>query len=103
MVTAFALVGVMVAGFLISWGVYEIFISRTADPGTHAETFTVPDPDRLPQQPNLEADPHQSLVLLRAKEDSVLSTYGWVDSSKGTVRVPIERAMELYLEQGTRK
>lgn len=28
----------------------------------------------------------------------VLSTYGWVEQDKGIVRIPIERAMELYVE-----
>ena len=32
---------------------------------------------------------------LRAHEDSVLTSYGWVDRDRGIVRIPIDRAMEL--------
>lgn len=103
MTTAFGLIGLIAVGMIFSWAVYEIFISTTAVPDSHAETFTVPDPAKLPPGPNLEADPHESLILLRAREDSVLSSYGWVDTARGIARVPIERAMELYLDKGTGK
>ena len=32
---------------------------------------------------------------LHAREHEELTTYGWVDKEAGTVRIPIERAMEL--------
>lgn len=35
------------------------------------------------------------LEELRTREQEELTTYGWVDKEKGTVRIPIERAMEL--------
>lgn len=35
------------------------------------------------------------LKELHASEQEELNTYGWVDKDKGTVRIPIERAMEL--------
>jgi len=36
---------------------------------------------------------------LREQESEVLSSYGWVDQEKGIVRIPVERATELYLEE----
>jgi hypothetical protein len=33
----------------------------------------------------------------RAASHETLSTYGWVDRKAGTIRIPIERAMELQL------
>ena len=35
---------------------------------------------------------------LRARETEAATTYGWVDQPKGIVRVPIERAMQLTIE-----
>jgi hypothetical protein len=35
------------------------------------------------------------MAELRAREDGVLSSYGVVDMNAGTVRIPIERAIEL--------
>jgi len=35
---------------------------------------------------------------LRAKEAAAATSYGWVDQPKGVVRIPIERAMQLTIE-----
>lgn len=35
---------------------------------------------------------------LQATKRTVLERYGWVDRDQGTVRIPIQRAMELVLE-----
>jgi hypothetical protein len=37
----------------------------------------------------------ENLKTLREEADKALTTYGWVDKSKGVARIPIERAMEL--------
>ena len=37
---------------------------------------------------------------MRAREDAVLTTYGWVDRNTGVARIPIERAMDLLVERG---
>jgi hypothetical protein len=54
----------------------------------------------LPPQPQLEAVPGQSLEQLRAQEDKLLSTYGWIDKSAGVVRIPITRAMDIIAQKG---
>jgi hypothetical protein len=43
---------------------------------------------------------NQDIVTLHAREDILLDNYTWVDRSKGTVRIPIERAMELVAQRG---
>ena len=101
--TGFGLLGLMVLGLLLSWGVYAFFKQHTADPGMHAETLTNPDLTKLPPGPNLEADPHAALVALRRSEDSVLTSYGWVSKDSGIVRIPIERAMKLLVDKGLLK
>ena len=97
--TAFAFVGLMVVGMAFAWGVYEIFITETSDPGVHAPTFVVPDSAALPPGPNLEPDPSANLAALRSHEDQILNNYAWTDSARGIARVPVARAMELYLER----
>jgi len=37
---------------------------------------------------------------MRAREDEILTTYGWVDRNAGIVRIPIDAAMKLTLERG---
>jgi hypothetical protein len=40
-------------------------------------------------------DREEKLKKMRDEDTAALTTYAWVDKNKGTVRVPIERAIEL--------
>ena len=55
---------------------------------------------REPPEPRLQTDPRQDLADLRAKEQELLDSYGWVDKNAGIVRIPIDAAMKLTLERG---
>jgi hypothetical protein len=48
----------------------------------------------------LTDDGDQDVADLHAREDLLLSNYSWVDQSKGTVRIPIEQAMQLIAQRG---
>jgi hypothetical protein len=51
--------------------------------------------------PRLQTDDgYQEITDIHAKEDLLLENYSWVNQSNGTVRIPIERAMELIAERG---
>ena len=50
--------------------------------------------------PRLQERPDLDLQKVRAEEDRILTTYGWLDKSRGVVRIPIDEAMRLVLEQG---
>jgi len=50
--------------------------------------------------PQLETDERTELNDIRQREADTLSTYGWVDQKAGTVRIPIDRAMELLAQRG---
>ncbi len=54
----------------------------------------------MPPAPNLETGNGQVLEQLRAKEDQLLNGYSWIDQSKGIVRIPIDRAIELTAKRG---
>lgn len=45
-------------------------------------------------------DGDQDVADMHAREDLLLNHYSWIDRSKGTVRIPISRAMELIAERG---
>ena len=53
-----------------------------------------------PPAPLLQPDPNFDMRELRAAEDQQLSTYGWADKQIGTVRIPIDRAMDLLAARG---
>jgi hypothetical protein len=53
----------------------------------------------LPPKPRLQIAPHLDLTQKRAADDAVLNGYAWIDRSSATVRIPIDRAMELVTER----
>jgi len=53
-----------------------------------------------PPKPNLQAEPKLELKDLRGNEDTMLHSYGWVDSSKGIVRIPIDQAIDIVAQKG---
>jgi hypothetical protein len=53
-----------------------------------------------PPAPQLETANGQVLEELHTKEDALLNHYTWIDQKAGTVRIPIDRAMELVLQRG---
>ncbi len=55
---------------------------------------------KLPPEPRLQANAVEDLRQMRAVEDQVLNSYGWVDRKKGVVRIPIDRAIELLAQRG---
>lgn len=52
---------------------------------------------REPPGPRLQRTPDLDLRRMRAEEDERLGHAAWVDRAKGTVRIPLEVAMEAYL------
>lgn len=54
-------------------------------------------------EPRLQSTPAQDRRALRAHEDAVLGSYGWVDRRTGAVRIPIDRALELMAQRGEPK
>jgi hypothetical protein len=52
-------------------------------------------------QPRLETDDgNQDITDLHAREDLLLDHYTYVNGKPGTIRIPIERAMQLIAERG---
>lgn len=50
--------------------------------------------------PKLEEDERGQLNGIRMEEEKTLYSYGWLDEKAGTVRIPIERAMDLLVQRG---
>jgi hypothetical protein len=53
-----------------------------------------------PPGPLLQTDPAKEMEELRAEEDAILGSYGWVDEAGGIARIPIDRAITLIVESG---
>lgn len=50
--------------------------------------------------PGIEPFPWAELDALLTNQSERLNSYGWVDRENGVVRIPLERAMGLLVEQG---
>jgi hypothetical protein len=51
--------------------------------------------------PRLQTDDgFEDIAELHQREDLLLDHYSWVDQSKGKVRIPIDRAMEILAQRG---
>ncbi len=53
-----------------------------------------------PTGPRLERTNGEVLAAQRAKEETILNNYTWIDQAGGKVSLPIEKAMELTLQKG---
>jgi hypothetical protein len=58
------------------------------------------DPLKVFPEPRLQRTPGPDLKAFRAQEDKVLDSYGWIDQSKGVVRIPIDRAIAVLAARG---
>jgi hypothetical protein len=83
----------------IVYGIFQFLSTQpvtTAPPNPMAETSV----QQFPPAPRVEEHPAVEIQELHAKEDSLLSTYGWTDKEAGVVRIPIDRAIDLELQRG---
>lgn len=94
------LVAVAVVVHLLMWWLIKGFNrfddTRAAAPQPLPEANVQP----APPEPRLQTSPEEDLRTMRAQEDNLLGQPGWVDQRQGTVRVPIETAMEVIAARG---
>lgn len=67
---------------------------------TDVPLSTLAQPDQQPPTPHLQVSSGQDLVELRAKENTALHEYHWLNKDLGVVGIPIERAIELLAQRG---
>ena len=93
---AIALVLLCGVALLILVGLFKYFQSSEEPPVAGAISLE----NRVPPSPRLQNNPIQDLKAMRAAEDSVLTSYGWVDQKNGIARIPIARAIDLLAQRG---
>ena len=95
--------GLIVTAVLIHFIVWLLFLYLS---GAETTRDTVDFPlaagqaTRVPPEPRLQTSPREDLRALKAREEAILSSYGWVDRPTGVVRIPIDEAMKLTLQRG---
>lgn len=53
----------------------------------------------IPPAPRLQPHPDRDIASERAQKQGMLSQYAWTDPSRHYARIPIQRAMQLYVQQ----
>ena len=97
---AFYFVVLWMYGFLNRYqATHQAPISPLATVEKDTHHVTKAEVENFPE-PRLEENERDQLDGVRIHEEERLNSYGWVDQSAGTVHIPIERAMELMVEQG---
>jgi hypothetical protein len=102
-------VTLLIALFLI--GMYKILDKREKAnqpalgpliTSTPADTRAITPnyPEKAFPDPRLETDERGQLNKIRMDEEQTLASYSWIDEKAGTVRIPIDRAMDLVVERG---
>jgi len=93
---AAALVVLFVVVFVGIWWIFTAFEQAQAsrEPRIGPVRVAAPVPE-----PRLQISPQGDLEELRRQEEEILTSYRWIDRDKGTARIPIDRAMELYLKR----
>ena len=108
------LLGLLVAGLFVFFlvdGIYSYLDKRSeAEQApvnpllTNVPTDTRLIPKDYPQtefpNPRLETDERGQLNSIRLQEEETLASYGYIDKDAGTMRIPIDRAMDLIAQRG---
>jgi hypothetical protein len=92
--------GTLVFALLMWWFLRGI---QTYD--EHHEVKMMPMMAQNPQRPPtavplLQEDPAVDMVDMRKREDGLLDRAGWVDQPGGTLRVPVEVAIDAIVQRG---
>jgi hypothetical protein len=89
---------VLAATAFVCWGLFRYFSAHDVDPAATVSPFA--DTRPLPLGPQLQVNPREDWLKFREEQEKSLETYAWENRSAGTVRVPIEEAMELLVKKG---
>ena len=92
---AIGLVVVCVVSIALLFGLLKFFQSRE-----ETSVANTVEPTKMFPQPQLQKTPIPDLKAIRAEEDKLLNGYAWVDQSKGVVRIPVDRAIEVLAQRG---
>jgi hypothetical protein len=98
------LIVMMIAVYLVVMAMFRLFSAQAARQdaasGAQVAQQLPAGQEHLPPEPRIQVNPAADLKVLRQQEDSLLTSYGWVDQKAGIVRIPVAEAMRLVIAQG---
>jgi hypothetical protein len=95
---ALGILALIIFGFVVTEIVFYVFVGRQKVTPSPQALFIagrqMPPPPRLEERSGLNLRPYMQ------EENHILNSYGWVNRKAGIVRVPINQAITLLLQQG---
>jgi hypothetical protein len=76
---------------LVTIAVFAVIVLMAYGLGGNKEAVAVAETGEIPEFP--------SGATLRAQDNEVLSSYGWVDQDNDVVRIPVDVAQELLIQE----
>jgi hypothetical protein len=92
------LVVMLALTMLVAWWVTGLYDARVPSIDATFPPEQIEQP--LPPEPRLQARPQQDWQQQEEEARDLLNSYEWVDREQGTVRIPVERAIDLLAEEG---
>jgi hypothetical protein len=80
-------------------GIFELLDRQQARNDVVPPPMMIQRPQQ-PPEPRLQTTPVPNRKLIVEQENKLLTTYGWVDSKNGVMRIPVDQAMKLLVERG---
>ncbi len=93
------MIAVIVFGSLVFVGLVAYWLTGWYGQATHGATRGATPVSVAAPVPHLQPNPQPDLLKHRASKQALLTGYAWVDRKTGTVRIPIDRAMELTVQR----
>jgi hypothetical protein len=92
-----ALGGIILILSITSWWMLNVFAARPLQPDVALSPLA--QMPQVPPTPRLQEHPAKDMTTLNAAYSEMLNSYGWVDKAAGRVRIPIERAKDMLLQE----
>jgi hypothetical protein len=77
-----------------------LFSREDAKNSSNPAALMMKQQNALPPEPRLQDQPRVELKDLKADEDAILGSYGWINPDKGIVRIPIDEAINIMAQKG---
>jgi hypothetical protein len=91
---------VIVLTFIGIWGLATLLVNLRDSASAPASPLAASAGRKEPPAPRLQFAPVKDIQDLHNREESTLNSYGWVDKPSGTVRIPIDKAIDLLMQRG---
>ena len=91
----------MIVAVFAMWAMFDYFFHREDEKNaSNPSALMMNERPKLPPEPRLQSEPKVELKDLKADEETILKSYGWLDPNKGIVRIPIDLAIDMVAKKG---